>query len=429
MKQIAFCLLAAMLSPLANGEAVGAEGPAGPEPVPPVLSRAAAIRWALEHNPELMALRQQHGIAAAGIVIANTYPFNPVWEAKVRAAFGPESAGVTNAVSNEHKVLIDVEVRGQGRYRRQVAGAALSRTEWEIAAQELTFAVRTVRAFDAVVYRYQKRKLIEQTIDLNTKAAEQVQELVKSVKLRPADLIVIRTEVVDARAGLGAANVALATAWADLRRALGLVNEGFDLAGGLDVPPEPGEVEALVAEALGQRPELRARQEAVREAEAKLRLEIANRYGNPNVGPAQEYDPTRVNLVGVQVTLPLPVFNTHRGEIMQRRAERDRAGLDLHQTEVAVQQDVHTALARLARAREGAAFYQREVLPNLETALKDVRQLFEKGDPSVDLLRFIDVQRKLLKARDAELDALWEVRQAQADLAAALGDPALVAGP
>src|SRR5882672_9494860 len=60
-----------------------------------------AIRWALSNNPELMALRQQHGIAAAGIVIANTYPFNPIWEAKVREANGPASAGVTNQVSNE----------------------------------------------------------------------------------------------------------------------------------------------------------------------------------------------------------------------------------------------------------------------------------------------------------------------------------------
>ena len=42
-----------------------------PEP-PPALSLEAAIRWALEYNPELAALRQQHGIAAAAVVIART---------------------------------------------------------------------------------------------------------------------------------------------------------------------------------------------------------------------------------------------------------------------------------------------------------------------------------------------------------------------
>src|SRR5438874_2281885 len=82
---------------------------------------------ALENNPELMALRQQHGIAAAGVVIARTYPFNPVWEDKTQANNGPLSAGITNRVSTEHLLLLELELRGQGSYRRQGATAALSR--------------------------------------------------------------------------------------------------------------------------------------------------------------------------------------------------------------------------------------------------------------------------------------------------------------
>jgi hypothetical protein len=44
----------------------------------------------LQNNPELAALRQQHGIAAAGVVIARTYPFNPLWEGKIRPAWGTD---------------------------------------------------------------------------------------------------------------------------------------------------------------------------------------------------------------------------------------------------------------------------------------------------------------------------------------------------
>src|SRR5262249_57597166 len=100
-----------------------AAGAARAEPVPEVLTREVGVRWALQNNPELAALRQQHGISAAAVIIAETYPFNPVWEAKVRATNGPESAGITNRVSNEHKLLLDVEVRHQGYYRRRAAGA------------------------------------------------------------------------------------------------------------------------------------------------------------------------------------------------------------------------------------------------------------------------------------------------------------------
>src|SRR5262249_51716515 len=131
-----------------------------PDPAPRALTLADALAWALENNPELAALRQQHGIAAAGVVIARTYPFNPVWEGKIRAAEGPVSAGITNRVSNEHKLLLEVEVRGQGKQRRQAAQAALSRADWEIAFQETALAVRVARTFNAVLYRKEKLRLI-----------------------------------------------------------------------------------------------------------------------------------------------------------------------------------------------------------------------------------------------------------------------------
>src|SRR5262249_16110858 len=100
---------------------IWADPPPAPDSVPSVLTLGAAVLWALEPNPELAALRQQHGIAAAAVVIAQTYPFNPVWEGKIRSVSAPITSGVTNRVSNEHKFLIDLEIRGQGKYRRQGA--------------------------------------------------------------------------------------------------------------------------------------------------------------------------------------------------------------------------------------------------------------------------------------------------------------------
>jgi cobalt-zinc-cadmium efflux system outer membrane protein len=388
-----------------------------------------AVRWALQNNPELAALRQQHGISAAAVVIADTYPFNPVWEAKVRAANGPESAGITNRVSNEHKILVDVEVRGQRQYRRRAAGDALTRTDWEIAFQEVSLAVRTVRALDAVIYQQDKLRLGEEALRLNQKSAEDVRLLVEQGKLRAIDLIVARTEVHDTRALLGPARVAYEKAWHELRRALGIVEGNFTVQGTLDAPPAKEDAEALLAAALEQRPDLHARQAAVAEADARVRLAIADRYGNPNVGPAYEYDPTRINLIGVQFTLPLPLLNRHRGEIYQREAERSRAALELRQAEVTIQQDLAAALARVNAARRWADTYRNELLPELQKSLDDTQRLFAAGDPSVDVLRILDVRRKVLKARDAYLDAIYELRQAQDDLSAAIGDVALALDP
>jgi cobalt-zinc-cadmium efflux system outer membrane protein len=418
--------LVALVGSASPGHA--AEGP--PDQPPAALSPEDAILWALEHNPEIAAVRQQHGVAAAGVVIANTYPFNPVLESKVRYATGPESAGVTNVLSNEHKLLLDVEVRGQPRIRREAAHAALSRTDLEIAWQEVALAVRAVRAFDAVVYRHRKRQILKDAVELNTRAAAQVDELVQKARLNAVEGIVIHAELEDAVAQVAPGTGALVAAQRDLARALNVTAATYTLVGGFEAPPAlEAEAERLLQAALEHRPDLLARQAAVAEADARLRLEVANRFGNPNVGPAYEYDPTRVNLIGVQVSLPLPVFNTHRGEIQQREAERARAAAELRQAEAAVRQDVAAAVARLRTARQTLAGYQGRLRPQLERALKDLRTLFDARAPGVDLLRVIDVQRKYIKARESELDALYELRLAVADLALAVGDPFLAVRP
>jgi outer membrane protein TolC len=409
---------------------VAAAGPVpAPEPPPRTLTVPEAVRWALENNPELAAARLQHGIAAAEVVIAETYPFNPVSENRIQIAAGPESAGVTNNLPLEHLLLFEVEVRGQRRIRRGGALAALARTDWEIAAQEQALAVRVLRAASAMIYRGEKLRLVEETLRLDERLVEDVRRLARAEQLGGADIVVAQSEVDDVRNQIGAARAALTTAQHDLRRTLGVVHGGFDLQGSLEVPPAAPEPSQLLHEAQERRADLHARRLAVQEAESRLQLAVANRFGNPTTGLAFTYDNSRVAESGVQINFPLPTCNTHRGEIQRGQAERDRAVLDLRATEVQISQDVLAALARLRATQSWAETYRTQTLPNLQRYLDAVVRLYQSGDPKVDVLRVIDVQRKLLRARDSYLDALFEVHQALADLAAAVGEPAVTAGP
>ncbi len=401
-----------------------------PQPLPPPLTLDAAVRTALEQNPAIMAVRQDHGVSAAAVMVARAYPFNPLWEGRFRYAW-PVFEGATNQEPVESTVTLELEVRGQRAIREAQAQAGLSRTDWDIANQELALAVRVVRAFDTVVYRYQKNKLVLDTIELNQQTYNQGQDLVKAGKLKPADLIILRTEVADSRALLGQSRTALTVASSELRSALGVVGgPRFVLHGDLSAPPLPdGAADALADAARLRRPDRRSREAAVAEADAHLRLERANRFGNPVVGPTYEYDNSSIHNLGVQFALPLPVLNAHHSDILQREAEKQRALLDLRQTDVEIVQEVLAALARLKHAQDWADTYERDVLPDLEKSLKEMRELFNTPDSGVDALRILDVQRKLLTARDNYLDAQFEVRQAVADLAAALGDPSIAVGP
>jgi cobalt-zinc-cadmium efflux system outer membrane protein len=388
-----------------------------------VLTVQEAVRYALENNPALAAQRQQRGIAAARVVIAETYPFNPVLENRIQGAEGPRSAGITNRTPLEHILVWEVELWHQGRYRRQGAAAALSRTDWEIAYQEQTLAVQVIRAYSTLLYRLEKVRLLEETLRFNRQLVVDVGELIKAGKLRNPDRIVAETEVSDTLDLLGAGQESLTAARQDLYRLLGMVGGVFEVAGTLDLPPQTWDPAALTEMALTRRADLRARREGVAEAAAAVRLAVANRYGNPSVGPAYTYDSTGVNMFGAQINVPLPLVNTHRGEVRQSEAEQAQAALLLRQTEVNVRQDVIAALARLDVAERRANVFRSRILPDLRRALEDMEKLFKAGDPGVDLLRVIDVRRKLLRARDGYLDALWAVSQARSELLAAVGEP------
>jgi outer membrane protein TolC len=97
----------------------------------------------------------------------------------------------------------------------------------------------------------------------------------------------------------------------------------------------------------------------------------------------------------------------------------------LRQTELNVRQDVASALARLEVAERRVSQTKDKLIPELQQAVADMEKLFLAGEPGVDVLKVIDIRRKLLRARDNYLDALWSVRQARADVLAATGEPAL----
>jgi len=417
-----------LAQPSAPLEMVPASSQRAEVPPPQTLTADETVRFTLEHNPLLQAVREQRGVAQGSVVIARTYPYNPILQSVIAGVSGPRASDITNHTFNATTIRLDVEWRGQGTYRRSAASAVVTRTEWEIAVQEVNIAVTAVRAFNTIIYRRRKLDVLEDTVQYAEDVAALVKKLVEAGRLRPADLILARTELNAARAQLGQGRTALAVARADLRRQLGTTDDSFEVKGELDLPVPPDGLESFWQAARDQRPDLQARKTAVAEAQARYRLQVADRFGNPSVGPTYELNETNDSFLGISLAVPLPLLNTRQGEILQAKAMLARALADVNQFEVQSSQDVQAALVRLAEARKLADSYTAEVLPHLRQAVKDMNKLLEQNDPGVDIVRVLGVQRNYLRAFDAYLDALFELSQARADLAAAVGDPTLALG-
>ena len=383
------------------------------------------VRFALVNNPSLQAIREQRGFALGAVVMARTYQYNPMLQLNFSDAVGP---GVTNPLTQSHQLTLALETRGQRGFRKQAAAATVTRTEWDIATQELLIGVAANRAFNTVLYRQRKYDVLEETVKINEKVVDQVKKLAELGRLLPADLIVAQTSLDAARAQLGQGLTAIAFARSDLRRQLGTLDNSFTIDGKLDLPVPTTDFDTLFQVALTNRPDLQSNRMRVAETRAMLDLQIADRYGNPVIGPLYSTNETGLNYYGAYLGGPIPIFNTMKGQILQARATVAQAARTVKQFEVQSGQDVQAALARLEQARKWADQYEATVLPNLRKAVVDIYKLLEQNQPGVDVLKVIGVQQNYLTSFSAYLDALYEVSQARADLAAAVGDLGIAVG-
>ena len=423
------CVSVFLAAMIASAGPVLAQRPAAIKENPGhVLTLEQSVAWALQNNPELAAFRQQRGIAQAGIVIAKTYPFNPVFGSAVMGVGPPPGGDVTNRVFNQNTLTQEVELRKQGGIRRELATATLSRVEWEIAVQEQRMAVHTIRAFNAYIYQQEKLRVLDDTIRLQEQTSKQVKQLVdQGVRLKAADFMLARSDELEARAQRGSRQTQTVMAWHELRRLLGVQREIVEVAGKLASALPDGTDDQWTKIALHRRPDLQAAHMVYVEAEQRERLEVANRFGNPSVGIKTEYNESRVTFVGPTVQFNVPAFNTKRGEILQRQAEKGKAMLDQQRIEIQINQEVLAAMDRLKEAKKWVGSLEGDILPTLRKTMDDFDKLFAQGE--VDVLRLIDVRRRYLRSRDSRLDALWELNQARGDLAAAVGDFRLATEP
>jgi outer membrane protein TolC len=393
------------------------------------LTRDAAVHQALQNNPALMTVRQQHGYGEAAIIIARTYPFNPSFVGYAAQNSGPASADITNQVFTEDYVTLELELRGQGGHRRNAASATATRVEWEISQQEMGVAIGVIRAFNTVLYRQKKLEAFEEGLKLSEQAFDNIRRLVEAGKMKAADLILPRADLESVRAQRNQIKNAVTAARSDLRKLLGTLDDTFEVVGSLDVPVSTTDQAALTQMAVNRRPDLQARRAAICEFEANLRLVEANRYGNPSVGPFFSYDATRISAGGARISFPIPCLNVKRGEIMKAETDVYKVRSEVQQLEVQASQDVLAALTRLTGATKWASAYEKDVLPELTQEKIRVEKLFASGDATVDLARFLAVERAYLKANETLLDARYEVAQSEADLAQAVAEPSLALGP
>jgi outer membrane protein, heavy metal efflux system len=242
-----------------------------------------------------------------------------------------------------------------------------------------------------------------------------------------ADMVLAEVESQATRQQWETTRQEYAAAIADLRQQVGIsqVAASLEPAGQLAAPagPTPDDEAALIRVALATRPEIQSARSQVASSRAAVALARAERIPVPSVGPAYEKDESGVSYYGVGLSSPIPVWNAGGPLVRQREAEYHRDVVALEQVQERTTAQVKATLAKW-RQMQGSVRRTQSLAEPLQEQVARMERLFDAGQ--ADVLRLLQVQRRSLEGRSAQLDAVWQATQAYADLLTAIGTAPLV---
>lgn len=383
-----------------------------------------AIQLALAHNHALLAQRTLIQQNQAQEITANLRP-NPNinFNAQYVPIFSPEDFSSANLdQTQEFDVGLDyLFERGHKRQRRLQAArdqTAVTRAQVEDAERTLTFNVAqqfiaVLLAESTLQFAEQDLKGFQQTVDLS-------QAQYKSGYISEGDYLKIKLQLLQFQTDVSSARLAKVQALISLRQTLGYdaVPADYDVVGTLTYVPITGNLDDLEAEALKDRPDLRASQLGITAARSQLLLARAN--GKQDITGGITYTHTSSeNSTGLSFSIPWALFNRNQGQIAQSRFAITQA----EQTELAasdqVLSDVSDAYNQLRSNDEVVRLYSSGYLKEAKDSRDISAYAYKRGAAS--LLDFLDAERSYRSVQLAYRQALSSYMTSLEQLKEAVG--------
>jgi cobalt-zinc-cadmium efflux system outer membrane protein len=128
-----------------------------------------------------------------------------------------------------------------------------------------------------------------------------------------------------------------------------------------------------------------------------------------------QYDNASENTIaGVQISIPLPIYDRNQGGVQQAIGEIVVAEQRMQRVQVGLQTRLAPVYADYAAARYQADQYRREVLPKAKENYELLESAYKAGE--IDFLSLLTAQRTYFQANLAYIEALRQLRLKQAEM-------------
>jgi len=388
---------------------------------PPMLTLEQAEALAIKNHPQIQAAQNEINFANQQVVI-NRAPYFPGVtgvvtgsQAEYRARIGAGDLTDSRVFNREGQgVMVEQLITDSGRTPNLVASA---RFEAQAVRQTATATRYTVlldvnRAYFNVLRAQETVKVAEQTVNARRTVDTQITELAKNKLRSNLDVALADVNVSEAKLLLLRAQDSVTGALAELGRSLGSDQPaGYQLTGEPLPPGPPPTADALVMQAIDNRPELASlrasRESAYRfyNAEKDLKRPTVSAMAvagyTPYIqNPTSTPIPPEYEAVGVNASIP--IFNGHlftaRAEAAYQRAlETDQR---LRNEQESISRDVRVAWASANDAYQRidvTAQFLREAALGLQLA---------QGRYDLGLASIVELTQSQLNVTNAEIENL-----------------------
>ncbi|HJV76484.1 MAG TPA: TolC family protein [Noviherbaspirillum sp.] len=376
------------------------------EPTGPLTLRAA-LDLALQSNPDLLAIQYELEAVEGALLQAGARP-NPSVEFLVQ-----DTRRETRETTVQLSQPIELGAKRAARVRAAEHGRTAAAAELNAKRAEVRAGV--INSFFDVVTAQERIRLAQDSAELAQRATTVASKRVVAGKVSPVEETkarvaesAVRLELTQAKAELNSARQRLAATWGSSVPRFGQAE------GQLDALPNLPDPRAL-SQQLSQSPTMaRARAELERR-QALSDVERSRRVPDVtlNLGMKRSEELGR-NQAIVGVAIPLPLFDTNHGNVLEALRREDKARTELKAAEVRQQTDLAQAFEKLAVSRQEAESLRREVIPGAQSAYDAATEGFEYG--KFGFLDVLDAQRTLLQAKAQYLRSLAEAQRAAAEI-------------
>jgi len=392
-----------------------------------IFDLSQAVEFALQNNGELKALREELGIREAGRIRAGLYP-NPVLEME-----GTTGELMGSRFENALSVGISQEFLTAGKREKRLQVAVKERESFarqiDNASRLLSAEVKTI--FSDLLLAEKRTGLAGRSLALNAQLLRVAKERFAAGDIPELEVNLARVEVARSEGRKVEAERDLHPAKARLFALMGFSpGEEVGFSGTLEEGHRADSLSDLIEAALAKRPDLQALEAEKAKSDAEIALAKAER--TPNVtagfGLRREYTAIEVgendvkdqdNLIGLKVSIPLPLFDRNQAGIREAQARRGSAGNRYLFARKTIAREVEAAYARLKTAEKSLSIYAKDIIPQLEENLQLVQEAYRLGE--VGILTVIEEQKKFFEVNDSYLAALHDRRTVLVKLETAVG--------